>query len=86
MKLIELKPEWRENPPGNKYLRFNCPTCPADKSCIITIAVDNTIFPDKTWHSRGLLDFDLLSLQPSLAHQCTTNPHFFITNGEIKMA
>lgn len=84
MRLIDLKPEWRENPPGNKYLHFKCPTCtPKDLYCLITIAVDNTVFPDGTWRSENGPGFETLTLTPSLQHHCATSPHFYITNGSI---
>lgn len=83
MKLTDLHPEWRELPPGNKYLYFDCPTCPDRHREMI--AVDNTHFPNQTWHSAGDADFGRLTIKPSLQQHCGTSPHYFITDGEIKM-
>jgi len=82
MKLTDLNPEWRELPPGNKYLYFDCPTCATKHREVI--AVDNTHFPDQTWHVVGTEQaFERISITPSLQQHCNTSPHYFITNGEI---
>jgi hypothetical protein len=85
MNLIDLHPEWRENPPGNRYLSLDCPTCPAG-TCRITIPVDNKEFPENTWTMELGPAFETLRISPSLQHHCATSPHFWIRNGEIVMA
>lgn len=84
-RLIDLHPEWRENPPGNRYISLDCPTCAPELKCRITVACDNTIFTDGTWISVGGPGFETITLSPSLQHHCDTSPHFFIRNGEIQI-
>ena len=90
MRLVELKPEWTENPAGNRYLDMQCPTCPrnaeGDSECGgIIIPVGNTHFPQQTWGSNGETDFEKLTVTPSIWHHCKSDPHFFIRDGEIQI-
>lgn len=85
MKLTELEPRWAENPEGNRYLNYRCPTCPEDVGHRNSIPVDNKTFPNDTWKSNGERDFEMLTISPSLQQHCKTRPHFFIREGEIQI-
>ena len=85
MRLIELDPQWEHE----NHLVFNCPTCPRDPekgrygNCLIQIPVKPR---ENGWDSNGETAFEKLSIMPSIWHHCESDPHFFITEGEIKMA
>lgn len=99
MKLKELSPEWVEpsenepRPSVEKYLDFRCPKCPDEPMhgyetmrCRIMIPVTTKREgPGSGWGWNGETDFDKVTLTPSIWHHCKSDPHFFITDGEVKM-
>lgn len=85
MRLTELNPTWEHK----IYLTFTCPICPYDSeksrygNCLINIPVKPQA--DSGWQSNGVGDFENLTLTPSIWHHCKSDPHFFITDGNIIM-
>lgn len=82
MRLIELKPEWEH---AQSYLYFTCPTCPAERGCRIMIPTKVTQHEQKPWNWNGETDFEKVTITPSIWHHCPSDPHFFITDGEVKL-
>lgn len=97
MKLSDLSPEWvnvSEKEPDEKvqrYIDFRCPKCPDEPMpdyenmrCRIMIPVGE--HGTKIWSWNGEVDFEKVTLSPSIWHHCESDPHFFIQNGEIIFA
>lgn len=82
MEFEELKPEWQKD---NNHIIFNCPTCAAEKKCIIVIPTRVTEHEKNPWNWNGQVDYGKVTLTPSIWHHCESNPHFFITDGKIQM-
>lgn len=83
MRLVDLHPRYE-----NEYLIFDCPTCtipnPDPLRCDCGIAIPVGSQPN-AWKKTGV-DFETLTIHPSIWHHCPSDPHFFITNGEIVFA
>jgi hypothetical protein len=98
MRLTELKPEWVQKHMNDssenveKYLYFECPTCPrnaeGESSCggIMLPVTTHRDGAGKGWGWNGENDFEKVTLTPSVWHHCESDPHFFVTDGEIRMA
>lgn len=86
MRLTDLKPEWEHD---NTYLVFICPTCARKEDgrgdCWIMIPVKQVEGGPKPWSWNGEKNFEKITITPSIWHHCKTDPHFFITEGEIKL-
>lgn len=84
MKLTELDPEWLTEP---RRLKFNCPTCPrdADAGRYTNVIIIPVLPAEHGWGSNEELEFERVTITPSIWHHCDTDPHFFIRSGEIQL-
>lgn len=90
IRLADLQPEWEHE---NSYLSFVCPTCPPGNtrlsSCFLMLPIhphgDAELGSERGWKWNGAQDFEKVSLTPSVLHHCATKPHFYITDGAIKL-
>lgn len=94
MRLTDLSPEWvakHENDTSvgvDRYIDIQCPTCPPENNCggmllPVTLSKESG---STGWGWNGEEDFEKVTLTPSIWHHCKSDPHFFVTNGEIVFA
>lgn len=97
MRLIDLQPEWVGGAEGERekmYLEFLCPKCPHPETdplhteCMLMVPVEKGLgqHSPPRWGWNGEIDFEKVTLTPSIYHHCKGDAHFFITDGEIKFA
>ena len=89
MKFTDLNPKWIGNATGNShaFVEFECPKQHAapgmsDMKCIVVLPV----WPQENGWTAVDDEFDTITLQPSIWHHCSEDPHFFVRSGQIVFA